>query len=128
MQDFLSTLLEAVIVAAVPVITTFLIKFINTKINEAKTKTNNEYVNAILDSSDKLINSVVNELSQTIVDTAKKEQLFDKEKATEVFNQAKDKIMESLTNETKELITKTYNITIDKFITMKIEEAVRNNK
>jgi hypothetical protein len=59
MQETLSTILKAVLVPILPLLTTYLIYLLNTKINELKEKINNEKFNKYLDILHELITSNV---------------------------------------------------------------------
>lgn len=127
MQETLSTILKAVLVPILPLLTTYLIYLLNTKINELKEQINNEKFNKYLDILHELITSNVMMVNQTFVDALKKEEIFTKEDQIEAFNIVKTNVLNSLKTEAV-VILKSVIEDLDTYINTEIEAAVRANK
>lgn len=127
MNETIQTILTAILVAAVPVITSELVKFLKQQAQAIKDKNKQEGLNKYIDRATKVITDVVTAISQTTVDTLKQQGAFTKEKQKEAFNKAKKEIMELLTQESKEALKEAYG-DLDKWIESQIEANVKRNK
>ena len=126
-QEILSTILKTVLIPILPLLTTYLIYLLNTKINELKEKINNEKFNKYLDMLHELITSNVIMVNQTFVDALKKDGIFTKENQIEAFNIVKTNVLNSLQTEAI-LILKSVIDDLDTYINTEIEASVRINK
>lgn len=127
MNETIQTILTAILIAAIPVITSELTKFLKLQVQTIKEKTKQEVLNKHIDRAGKVVEDIVEAISQTTVDTLKKQGAFTKEKQHEAFNEAKSKVLEVLTKESKEALQEAYgdlNIWID----TQIESTVKRNK
>ncbi|MBR2896845.1 MAG: hypothetical protein IKC04_03045, partial [Oscillospiraceae bacterium] len=68
MKEFILVLLQAVIIAAVPVITSYLCSFLKQKSNQAAAKTNNELAASYIKEAADAVTTAVTFTSQTYVD------------------------------------------------------------
>lgn len=127
MNETIQTILTAILVAAVPVITSELVKFLKQQAQAIKGKNKQEWLNKYIDRATKVITDVVTAISQTTVDTLKQQGAFTKEKQQEAFNKAKTEIMELLTQESKEALKEAYG-DLDAWIESQIEANVKRNK
>lgn len=123
-------LLIEILIAILPIISTFLLRLINLKSQEIKNKNiknkqsqNNKLIDLVTDT----IRKIVIALNQTQVEELKKNNEFTKDKQKEVFNKAKNEIMKILTQDSKKAIKEVYN-SVDTFIDTQIEVAVNREK
>ena len=123
-------LLKALVVACAPILTMFLIRLINIKAEAIRTNSDNSEVVVnfeLIDLAEQAVIDVVVALNQTIVDAAKLEGTFDKQKQREVFLRAKNDIQMILSRQTKEAIRIIYG-DFDLWLDTKIEAVVNENK
>lgn len=127
MKEFILVLLQAVIIAAVPVVTTYLCNFLKQKSNQAAAKTNNDLATSYIREAADAVTTAVTFTSQTYVDNLKNSGTFTVENQKEAFNKAMNKAVEILSAEAKEYLTKAYG-DLTNYLTTKIEAEVRNQK
>ena len=123
-------LLIEILIAILPIISTFLLRLINLKSQEIKNRNiknkqsqNNKLIDLVTDT----IRKIVIALNQTQVEELKKNNEFTKDKQKEVFNKAKNEIMKILTQDSKKAIKEVYN-SVDTIIDTQIEVAVNREK
>lgn len=126
-NTLLQDLLYAVITAAVPVITMYIVKFLKNIFSKVKVETDQTIVKNTIDEALEIVLKVVASTSQTYVDSLKAEGKFDKEAQLVAFNNTKDTIKSLLSDEAKNLIATLYD-DIDTWLTIQIESAVREQK
>ncbi len=126
-QETLSTILKMVLVPILPLLTTYIIYWLQIKVNELKERINNEKFNKYLDILHELITSNVMMVNQTFVDALKKDEIFTKEDQIEAFNIVKTNVLNSLKTEAV-VILKSVIEDLDTYINTEIEAAVRANK
>lgn len=127
MKDFILVLLQAVIIAAVPVITAHLCSFLKQKGNQVAAKTNNELAASYIKEAADAVTTAVTFTSQTYVDNLKNSGSFTVENQKEAFNKAMSKAMEILSVEAKDFLGKAYG-DLTNYLTTKIEAEVRIQK
>lgn len=127
MNEFVTTLLAAVISTAITVATPYLVSFLKKKGTQATEQSHNERAKQYIAEATKAVTTAVTAVSQTYVDALKKENAFTKEAQIEAFNRAKNTTLAILSVEAKEFITAAYD-DLDTYLTAKIEEAVRVQK
>jgi phenylpyruvate tautomerase PptA (4-oxalocrotonate tautomerase family) len=127
MLEFLQNLLYAVIVAAVPVITGFVCKWLASLYENNKTRIKNENVQAVVGRVTDVIVAAVETTTGTYVKQLKADNLFDAEAQKEAFNKTFDAVKKQLTEETTNIIAETYG-DIDAYLTNKIEQFVEELK
>ena len=120
-------LLSIVLIGVIPVLTTKLIKFINIKIALAKDSAQSENEKRILEAIQKTVETVVNYVSQTFVDTLKNKGEFTPEEQAAALKMALEKTEEMLSEEAKEFIMANYG-DITEWLTTIIEATVKTNK
>ena len=120
-------LLSIVLVAVIPILTNKLIKFINLKITLAKDKAASENEKRILEAIQQTVETVVNYVSQTFVDTLKNKGEFTQEEQEAALKMALEKTEEMLTEEAKEFIMANYG-DLTEWLTTIIEATVKTNK
>ncbi len=127
MKDFLLTLLQSVIIAAVPVITTFVCSYIHTKNVQAKQNIDNEEAKKLLDDAEKAVTTAVISTNQTYVDTLKQSGHFTLDNQKEAFQKSFDTAVSIMTQEAKDFIEDAYGSLTD-WLTTQIEAKVNVNK
>lgn len=127
MSELLSTLIQVVVIPAIPVLITYLAKYLKAKADQATIRIDNEQVRIYLQEATDAVLQAVTFTAQTYVDTLKKQGKFDKEAQEQAFNTAKDVALKLLTEEAKQMITDLYgDITI--WLDTKIEQTVNEQK
>lgn len=126
-MELLQRLAYAVLIAVIPVLTTYVINLMKTKSDSIKAETDELIIADTLDDVLDLIMSVTAETSQTYVDALKKAGTFNKEAHLVAFNTTKDKVMSLLSVEAKELLMTLYK-DVDAWMDTQIEAAVWRNK
>ena len=127
MKEFILVLLQAVIIAAVPVITSYLCSFLKKKSNQVATKTNNELAASYIKEAADAVTTAVTFTSQTYVDNLKNSGTFSAENQKEAFNKAMSKAMEIMSAEAKNYLAKAYG-DLTNYLATKIEAEVRDQK
>ena len=127
MKEILTTLIQVVIIPAIPVLITYLVIYLKAKADQTTTNIDNELIRTYLqDASDTVLQAVAY-TAQTYVDTLKKQGKFDEEAQKIAFNTAKDIALKLLTEEAKQTITDLYrDLTV--WLDTKIEQTVREQK
>lgn len=127
MGQALQNILIAILLAAIPVITKELADFLKAKSEEAKNQNKLQELNKYIDYATAIIIDVVNAISQTMVDSLKKDGSFSEEKQKEAFEKARREILAILTEESKAILTAAYG-DLDKWLNNKIEATVKEQK
>lgn len=121
------TLIQAVIIPAIPILVTFLVKLLKAKAEQATIKINNELVQQYLQEAVDSVLQAVTFTSQTYVDNLKKQGKFDAEAQKIAFTTAKEVALQLLTEDAKNLITDLYgDLTV--WLDTKIEQTVKEQK
>lgn len=127
MKDFLLTLLQAVLVAATPVLTAFACKLINKAAGWFSAKINSCVVEKYAHEIADVISTSVTYASQTYVDALKKGGAFDTKEQKIAFEMAYKTAEGMLTEGARSFITDTYG-DLNAFLTAKIEAEVNARK
>ena len=125
--ELLTTLIQVVVIPAIPILVTFLVKYLKAKADQTTTKIDNELVRTYLqEATDAVLQGVVY-TAQTYVDALKKQGKFDETAQKVAFTQAKEVALKLLTEEAKQMITDLYgDLTI--WLDTKIEQTVNEQK
>lgn len=123
----LQQVLEVVIIPLLGILTTVLIKYINSKSKEAASKTDNLLQQKYIYMLNDTITSCVLATSQTYVDTLKKEGKFDTEAQKKAFKMTYESVMNILTDDAKSYLYEIYG-DLESYITAEIEAEVNHNK
>lgn len=126
-KELLTILMQVVIIPAIPIIVTFLVKFCKAKTDEAISTVNNETLRQALAEATDAVYTAVTYTSQTYVDSLKEQGAFDKEAQIIALNTALKKAQSLLAAETKELLESLYG-DLDNWLTTKIEQTVKEQK
>ena len=127
MKEILTTLIQVVVIPAIPVLVTYLVKYLKAKTEQTTTKINNEIVRTYLQEATDAVLQAVTYTAQTYVDTLKKQGKFDKEAQQKAFNTAKDIALKLLTDEAKQMIEDLYG-DLMLWLETKIEQTVKEQK
>lgn len=127
MQDFLSTLLTAVITAVIPVISAFAVILIKKYAVKLTADTDSVKAQAYLTEIANAISDAVAATSQTYVDALKNTNAFTKDAQTEALQKALAVCAASISEEAKIFIETQYGDVTD-YLTNKIEAEVRSQK
>lgn len=126
-MELVKDLLYILITAAVPVLTTYLCKFLYTKWTESKVNIKNEQIQDTLDKVTNMVLDVVQATNQTFVDSLKKNGEFTKEAAIEAFNKSKETAVKMLSDDAVTIITEMYG-DVDVYLDTLIESLVKQLK
>lgn len=121
--QFLQSLLYIVVTAIVPITLPFIIKLVKAQVN----KIDNQKIKELLDMAFNEVSVAVTQVTQTYVDTLKKEGKFDEVTQKIAFEKAKTLALDLIGKESKEAITKMHG-DLDKYIDLLIEKAVHDTK
>lgn len=127
MENFLQELAYAVVLAATPVLTTFICKWLSSKSKAIQQNTQSEDFNTTITAVEMLISNAVRATTQTYVDSLKKEHMFDKDAQIEAFNKTKETVLLQLTEDAKRVIIAVYG-NLDTYLTTQIEAKVKEQK
>jgi len=127
MKEFLLELLQVLAMAAVPVCTAFLIQFLRRKSEQVKAQTSNAAAKELLTEITDAVTTAVAYVSQTYVDTLKKNGEFTKEAQANAAQRAFTICRASLSSEAIAFI-EAHCGDLTRYLTMKIEAEVRAQK
>lgn len=127
MKEILTTLIQVVVIPAIPVLVTYLVKYLKAKAEQTTTKIDNELIRTYIQEATDAVLQAVTYTAQTYVDSLKKQGKFDAEAQKIAFNTAKDIALQLLTEDAKNLITDLYgDLTV--WLDTKIEQTVKEQK
>ncbi|MCD8308868.1 MAG: hypothetical protein LUD19_03355 [Clostridia bacterium] len=127
LSQALLTILQAVIIAVIPVATTYLCQFLKSKQEEAESATNNTTVKALLAEAVDAVCTAVTSTNQTYVDTLKKSGTFTLENQQEAFQKSYETAIAIMSQETKDFIASAYG-SLSEWLTAQIEAQVKTQK
>lgn len=127
MNEFLSTLLQAVIIAAVPICAGAAVKGVRAAVQYLASKSESEIAKKYLMDVADAISTAVTYTSQTYVDALKKSGSFSKENQEEALSRAVDKAKSLLTVEAIAFLEEAYG-DVTEFLKTNIEAEVRSQK
>lgn len=125
--DLLLKIAEACLIPILGILTNALVKFINSKINELKARTDNETLQKYVDMFNKTVCDCVIATNQTYVEALKKEGTFTIEAQKVAFEMTKNAILELLSDEAKAYLTEIYG-DLMAYMQIKIEAEVNTQK
>jgi len=127
MNEILSTLLQAVLIATVPVIAGAIVKGARAVIKNMSAKTDNELAKKYLKEVDDAITEAVAFTSQTYVDTLKKSGKFTGENQEEARKKSLEKATALLTADARKFLEEAYG-DLNTYLLIRIEPEVRRQK
>ena len=126
-MELIKDLLYIFITAAVPVLTTYLCKFLYTKWTESKSAINNAEIQNTLNQVVEMVLRCVETTNQTFVDTLKQKGEFTEEAALDAFQKSKEAALKMLSEDAKKIIAEIYG-DIDVYLDTLIESTVKQLK
>lgn len=126
-KEILTIIFEVVLVPLLAALTGVAVKWINSKANEIKAKTDNAYLQKYIGMLNETITSAVVAVNQTYVEALKDQDIFTPEAQKEAFNKVYQTVKNSLTEEAYIYLNEAIG-DVDKYIINKIEESVNINK
>ena len=125
--ELLSQIFEVCIIPLLGVLTTFLVRYINTKMKTLADTTSDEKQKKYIEMLNNTITDCVIATTQTYVDTLKKQGKFDKEAQEQAFLMTFNAVSSLLTEESKKYLNEAIE-DLDLYIKQKIESEVNINK
>ena len=126
-MEIFAQIMEIVIIPILGILTTYVIKIVNAKLDEISEKRENELEKKYLDMLSETISDCVIATTQTYVDSLKKRGEFTADAQKEAFNQTYKAVMAILSEDAKEYLTEAVG-DLNLYITQKIEAEVKVNK
>ena len=126
-MELLSQIFEVCIIPLLGVLTTFLVRYINTKMKTLADTTSDEKQKKYIEMLNNTITDCVIATTQTYVDTLKKQGKFDKEAQEQAFLMTFNAVSGLLTEESKKYLNEAIG-DLDLYIKQKIESEVNINK
>lgn len=129
-SEVLNYCLYIVLTVILPVVATYVVNLIKTKIKESNIiadATKNEDLSKIVEGALSDVMDAVLYVNQVYTDSLKASGKFDKAAQEEAFNRAYTEAMNLISDETKKVITQVYG-SFDKWLQLKIESSVNMAK
>ena len=127
MEEFIPQLFEVCIIPLLGILTTFIVKFINAKMNQISESRDSELEKKYLQMLNSTITDCVIATTQTYVEALKKQGKFDAEAQKVAFTLTFESVSNLLTEEAKEYLSAAVG-DLNLYITQKIEAEVQLNK
>lgn len=125
--ELITQIMEIVVIPLLGILTTYIVKLVNAKINEISSTKNNKLEQKYLDMLDETITKCVIATTQTYVETLKKEGKFDKTAQETAFNKTYTAVLAILSDEAKKYLTEAVG-DLNLYITQQIEAEVKITK
>lgn len=129
-SEVLNYILYIVLTAILPVVATYTVNLIKTKIKESNVIANvtqNENISKIIENAFSDVMDAVLYINQIYVDALKSNGEFDKDAQKNAFNRAYTEALNMISDESKKVIKQTYG-SFDKWLKLKIETSVNMAK
>lgn len=126
-QELLKLLIQVVLLPAIPVIVTYVVKTLKTHIESKIAQVNNSDIALYLNQVCDIISQAVTYTTQTYVDTLKAEGKFDEEAQKTAFQKTKDAVITMISKEAYDLLNSLYDDT-SVWLETKIEQEVKLQK
>lgn len=126
-KDILPIIVQIVLIPLLTALTGIVVKWLNSRANEIKARTDNVLIQRTIDLLNETISSAVISANQTYVNDLKQEDAFSQDAQLKAFEHVYNTVINSLTIEGKERL-EAYIGDIKSYITNKIEEEVAKNK
>lgn len=126
-MELLTQIMEVVVIPLLGILTAYIVKLVNNKLDEIAANRKNELEKKYLDMLSETITDCVIATTQTYVDTLKKKGEFTAEAQKEAFDQTYAAVMNILSEDAKECLTEAVG-DLNLYITQKIEAEVKVNK
>lgn len=126
-QEFITQILETVLIPLLIACTGFLIKWLNAKAEELKIQTHDITLQKYIDLLDSTVTKCVNATTQTYVERLKAENAFTKEAQAEAFQMSYNAVMAVLSEEAQLYLAEFYG-DLNVYVTNMIEDQVKASK
>ena len=126
-MELITQIFEVCIIPLLGVLTTFLVRYINTKMKTLADTTSDGKQKKYIEMLNNTITDCVIATTQTYVDTLKKQGKFDKEAQEQAFLMTFNAVSSLLTEESKKYLNEAIE-DLDLYIKQKIESEVNINK
>lgn len=126
-MEFIQNILYILITAAVPILTTYICKFLYEKWSANKQMINNQHTQDTLDQVVSMVLNCVIAVNQTFADELKKKGEFNEEAAKSAFAMCKDMAIKMLSEDAKKIIANIYG-DVDTYLDTLIESTVKQVK
>lgn len=126
-ETIITTIFEVCILPLLALLTTFLIRWLNSKRNEALAKTDNETTQKYINIAADIIENAVIATTETYVKALKAEGKFDKEAQLKALEATKDAVLKTLSDDAKQHLMGSIG-DLESYITNKIEAVIKNTK
>ena len=126
-MELLAQIMEVVIIPLLGVITAYIVKLVNAKLDEIAETRQSELEQKYLEMLGETISDCVIATTQTYVDSLKKKGEFTAEAQKEAFEQTYSAVMNILSDDAKEFLQEAVG-DLNLYITQKIEAEVKVNK
>ena len=126
-MTLLAQIMEIVVIPLLGILTAYIVKIVNAKIEEISASHKNEFEKKYIDMLNDTISDCVIATTQTYVESLKKQGRFDAEAQKEAFNQTYSAVMGILSEEAKKYLNEAIG-DLNLYITQKIEAEVSINK
>lgn len=125
--NLLNDIFQVCVIPLLGVLTTYLVKYIQVKMEEIQTKTENDIIDKYLSMLSTTVTECVIATNQTYVEALKKEGKFDLEAQKKAFEMTQDAVMLILTDEAKKYLSAAVG-DLNVYISQQIEAAVNVEK
>ena len=126
-MTLLTQIMEVVVIPLLGILTAYVVKIVNAKLEEVSANRKNELEKKYIDMLNDTISDCVIATTQTYVESLKKQGSFDAEAQKEAFNQTYRAVMGILSEEAKKYLNEAIG-DLNLYITQKIEAEVKINK
>ena len=123
----LTQIMEVVVIPLLGILTAYVVKIVNAKLEEVSASRKNELEKKYIDMLNDTISDCVIATTQTYVESLKKQGSFDADAQKEAFNQTYSAVMGILSEEAKKYLNEAIG-DLNLYITQKIEAEVKINK
>ena len=122
-MELLQQIFELCIVPLLGILTAYVVKLVQKKVNEIEDSIDNKKINKYLDMLNNTIAECVVATNQTYVWALKQEGAFDKQAQQVALEMTKEKVLEILTEDAKDCLDEAYG-DLESYILTKIEATV----
>lgn len=126
-QELLGALMSAVIIPAVPVVVSYLIRFLQSRTNEVISRVNDRALKSALEEATNAAYTATAYTAQTYVNALKASGSFDKTANEQALKIALERASGMITADAKELLTKHYG-DLETLLISKIEASIHSAK
>ena len=126
-MTLLTQIMEVVVIPLLGILTAYVVKIVNAKLEEVSANRKNELEKKYIDMLNDTISDCVIATTQRYVESLKKQGSFDAEAQKKAFNQTYGAVMDILSEEAKKYLNEAIG-DLNLYITQKIEAEVKINK